>query len=112
MTQRLSYFHRGGENIYPKEIEAFLFSHPKVAQAAVSGVPDEHYGEAVMAWIQLHEGEQSSEGEIRDFCQDQIAHFKVPKYIWFVDEFPMTVTGKLQKFRMREIAAEKLGLTA
>ena len=101
---------RGGENIYPKEIEAFLFTHPRVAQVAVFGVPDEHYGEAVMAWIQLHQGEQCTEDEIRDFCQDRIAHFKIPKYIWFVDEFPMTVTGKLQKFRMREIAMEKLGL--
>ncbi len=101
---------RGGENIYPKEIEAFLFTHPKVAQAAVFGVPDERYGEAVMAWLQLHEGEQCSEDEIRGFCEDQIAHFKIPKYIWFVNEFPMTVTGKLQKFRMREIAMEKLGI--
>ena len=99
---------RGGENIYPKEIETFLYTHPKVAQVAVFGVPDERYGEAVMAWLQLHEGEQCSADDIRDFCEDQIAHFKIPKYIWFVDEFPMTVTGKLQKFRMREIAAEKL----
>ncbi len=103
---------RGGENIYPKEIEAFLFTHPKVAQVAVFGVPDERYGEAVMAWIQLHQDEQCSEDEIREFCKDKIAHFKVPAHIWFVDEFPMTVTGKLQKFRMREIAMEKLGLKA
>jgi len=101
---------RGGENIYPKEIEAFLFTHPKLAQVAVFGVPDEFYGEEIMAWIQLHQGEQCSEDDIRDYCKDQIAHFKIPKYIWFVDDFPMTVTGKLQKFRMREIAIEKLQL--
>ena len=101
---------RGGENIYPKEIEAFLFTHPKLAQVAVFGVPDKFYGEEIMAWIQLHQGEQCSEDDIRDYCKDQIAHFKIPKYIWFVDDFPMTVTGKLQKFRMREIAIEKLQL--
>ena len=101
---------RGGENIYPKEIEAFLFTHPKLAQVAVFGVPDKFYGEEIMAWIQLHHGEQCSEDDIREYCKDQIAHFKIPKYIWFVDDFPMTVTGKLQKFRMREIAIEKLQL--
>ena len=99
---------RGGENIYPKEIEEFLFTHPKVAQVAVFGVPDELYGEAVMAWIQLHAGEEASEEEMREYCKEQIAHFKIPKHIWFVEDFPMTVTGKLQKFRMREIAMEKL----
>ena len=99
---------RGGENIYPKEIEAFLFTHPKIAQVAVFGIPDEFYGEEIMAWIQLHNGEQATEEEIREFCKDQIAHFKIPKYIWFVDEFPMTVTGKLQKFKMREIATAKI----
>jgi len=99
---------RGGENIYPAEIEEFLFTHPKVAQVAVFGVPDEFYGEEVMAWIQLHAGEQASEDEIRDFCKGKIAHFKIPRLIWFVDEFPMTVTGKLQKFRMREMAIERL----
>jgi len=101
---------RGGENIYPREIEDYLFSHPKVAEVAVFGVPDEFYGEAVMAWILLHAGSTATEAELREFCKDRIAHFKIPKYIWFVDEFPTTVTGKLQKFRMREIAAEKLGL--
>ena len=101
---------RGGENIYPKEIEAFLFTHPKIAQVAVFGVPDKFYGEEIMTWIQLHEGEQCSEDDIRSYCKDQIAHFKIPKYIWFVDKFPMTITGKLQKFRMQEIATRKLGL--
>ena len=102
---------RGGENIYPAEIEAFLFTHPKVAQVAVFGVPDKLYGEEIMAWIQLHAGQQATEAEIRAFCKDQIAHFKIPKYIWFVEDFPMTVTGKLQKFRMREIASEQLQTT-
>ena len=99
---------RGGENIYPREIEEFLFTHPKVAQVAVFGIPDEYYGEEVMAWVQLHAGETATEDELRNYCKDQIAHFKIPKHIWFVEEFPMTVTGKLQKFRMREIAMEKL----
>ncbi len=103
---------RGGENIYPAEIEEFLFTHPKVAQVAVFGVPDEFYGEVVMAWIQLHQGETATEEELRDYCKDKIAHFKIPKYIWFVDEFPMTVTGKLQKFRMSEMTEEKLKKTA
>ncbi len=100
---------RGGENIYPREVEDFLFTHPKVAEVAVFGVPDEFYGEEVMAWIKLHAGAASTEEEIREFCKGNIAHFKVPKYVWFVEEFPMTVTGKLQKFRMREMAMEKLG---
>jgi fatty-acyl-CoA synthase len=99
---------RGGENIYPREIEEFLFNHPKIAQVAVFGVPDELYGEEVMAWIQLHAGENCDESEIKDYCKGKIAHFKVPKFIWFVETMPMTVTGKLQKFRMREIAIEKL----
>jgi fatty-acyl-CoA synthase len=103
---------RGGENIYPAEIEAFLFTHPKVAQVAVFGVPDAFYGEEVMAWVQLHGGEEATEEEIRAFCKGQIAHFKIPRYVWFVEEFPMTVTGKLQKFRMREIAMERMAQQA
>jgi fatty-acyl-CoA synthase len=99
---------RGGENIYPAEIEEYLFTHPKIAQVAVFGVPDAFFGEEVMAWVQLKSGETASEDEIRDFCTGRIAHYKVPRHIWFVDEFPMTVTGKLQKFRMREMAREKL----
>ena len=98
---------RGGENIYPREIEELIFSHPKVAEVAVFGVPDEFYGEELMAWIELHAGESASEDEMREFCKANLAHFKVPKYIWCVEEFPMTVTGKLQKFRMREMALEK-----
>ena len=100
---------RGGENIYPAEIEEFLFTHPKVAQVAVFGVPDPFYGEEVMAWVQLRAGQTASEEEFKAFCQGQIAHFKIPRYIRFVEEFPTTVTGKLQKFRMREMAAEQLG---
>ena len=99
---------RGGENIYPREIEDFVFTHPKVAAVAVFGVPDDYYGEEVMAWVQLHAGASATEEELRQFCKGRIAHFKIPRYIWFVDEFPMTVTGKLQKFRMREIAMKKL----
>ncbi len=99
---------RGGENIYPREIEDFIFTHPKVAEVAVFGIPDDYYGEEVMAWVELHAGESLTEEELREFCQGNIAHFKIPRHIWFVDEFPMTVTGKLQKFRMREIAMEKL----
>jgi fatty-acyl-CoA synthase len=75
---------------------------------AVFGIPDEYFGEEIMAWVELHAGESATEDEIREFCRDRIAHFKVPKQIWFVDEFPMTVTGKVQKFRMREIAAERM----
>ncbi|MDP1644053.1 MAG: AMP-binding protein [Thiobacillus sp.] len=100
---------RGGENIYPAEIEEFLFTHPKVAQVAVFGVPDPFYGEEVMAWVQLRAGQSTSEDELKAFCQGQIAHFKIPRYIRFIEEFPTTVTGKLQKFRMREMAAEQLG---
>ncbi len=99
---------RGGENIYPAEIERHLYEHPKVAQVAVFGVPDHYYGEEVMAWIQLKAGQNATEEEMRDWCRGRIAHYKVPRYVWFVDDFPMTVTGKLQKFRMREIAAARL----
>ena len=99
---------RGGENIYPREIEDFLFSHPKIAEVAVFGVPDEFYGEEIMVWIQLKSGETLTEAEVKEYCKDKLAHFKIPKTVCFVDEFPMTVTGKLQKFRMREIAMEEM----
>ncbi len=99
---------RGGENIYPREIEDVMFSNPKVMEVAVFGVPDDFYGEQVMAWVQLHPDQAADEQEIQDFCRKHLAHFKVPRYVWFVSEFPMTVTGKLQKFRMREIASEKM----
>jgi fatty-acyl-CoA synthase len=97
---------RGGENIYPREIEELIFSHPKVAQVAVFGIPDDYYGEEVAAWIQTHADEEMTSEEVRDFCRERIAHFKVPRHIRFVSEFPMTVTGKLQKFRMRELEGE------
>lgn len=99
---------RGGENIYPREIEDLLFTHPKVSEVAVFGVADEFYGEEIIAWILLHEGETATEEEIKSFCEGKIAHFKIPKTIRFVNEFPMTVTGKLQKYRMREIEQDKL----
>jgi fatty-acyl-CoA synthase len=99
---------RGGENIYPREIEDFIFTHPKVAAVAVFGIPDAFYGEEVLAWIQLHADTDCTADEIQAFCRDKLAHFKIPKLIEFVDSFPMTVTGKLQKFKMREMTIEKL----
>jgi fatty-acyl-CoA synthase len=99
---------RGGENIFPREIEEFLYTHPKIEEAEVCGVPDPKYGEEVCAWIKLREGEQATAEEIRAFCEGKIAHFKIPKYIKFVEEFPMTVTGKVQKYMMREAMAEEL----
>jgi fatty-acyl-CoA synthase len=103
---------RGGENIYPREIEAVLFEHPAVAGAQVIGVPDERMGEELMAWVQVREGSEISEDDVRDFCRQRVAHFKVPRYVKFTTEFPMTVTGKVQKFRMRQIAIAELGLQA
>ena len=100
---------RGGENIFPREIEEFLYTHPKIEQVEVIGVPDAKYGEEVCAWIKLHEGESADEDEVRSFCKDKIAHFKIPRYIRFVDNFPMTVTGKVQKYIMRERMAAELG---
>jgi fatty-acyl-CoA synthase len=101
---------RGGENIYPREIEEFLFTHPDIQDAKVIGIPDEKYGEEVCAWVQLRQGAALTEEDIRAFCKEHIAYFKVPRYIRLVDEFPMTVTGKVQKFRMREVMAAELGL--
>jgi len=103
---------RGGENIYPREIEEFLYTHPKVEEVEVIGVPDAKYGEEVCAWIKLREGEQMTAEEIRDFCKGRIAHFKVPKHIKFVESFSMTVTGKVQKFVMREQMKEELAATS
>ena len=101
---------RGGENIYPREIEEFLYTNPKIEQVEVVGVPDPKFGEEVAAWIKLHEGQTASEAEIREFCKGKLAHFKIPTYMRFVDEFPMTVTGKVQKYLIRESMAEELGL--
>ena len=101
---------RGGENIYPREIEEFLFGHPKVKNVQVIGVPDEKYGEEIQAWIELREGETATEDEIRAYCKGKIAHYKIPRYVKFVTEYPMTITGKIQKFKMREAAIKELGL--
>jgi fatty-acyl-CoA synthase len=98
---------RGGENISPWQIEQFLLSHPKVAEAAVFGVPDESLGEEVMAWIRLQPGATATTQELRNYCRGRIAHFKIPREIWFVEEFPLTVSGKVQKFRMRDMVLEK-----
>ena len=103
---------RGGENVYPREIEEFLYRHPKIQDVQVIGVPDDRYGEEICAWVKLRPGVSATEEEIRVFCRDQIAHYKVPRYIKFVDEFPMTVTGKIQKFIMRERMINELGLKA
>ncbi|MEP7306993.1 MAG: AMP-binding protein [Acidobacteriota bacterium] len=103
---------RGGENVYPREVEEFLFRHPKVAEVQVFGVPDPRYGEELASWIITKPGQVCTEDEIRDFCRDQIACYKVPRYIRFVDELPITVTGKPQKFVMRAAMMRELGLTA
>jgi fatty-acyl-CoA synthase len=102
---------RGGENVYPREIEEFLYTHPKVMDVQVIGVPDRKYGEEICAWVRLREGQHATEEEIRDFCRGQIATYKIPRYIRFSTEFPTTVTGKVQKYRMREISVAELGLT-
>jgi fatty-acyl-CoA synthase len=102
---------RGGENLYPREIEEFLYGHPKVQDVQVFGVPDPKYGEELCAAIVLREGVEATEDEIRDFCKGRIAHYKVPRYVRFVDDFPKTVTGKVQKFIMRKEMAEELGLS-
>lgn len=99
---------RGGENVYPREIEEFLFTHPDIQDAAVFGVPDARYGEQVAVWVQAREGANLSTTDVQAFCQDKIAHFKVPRYVKFVQEFPMTVTGKIQKFVMRDAMTEEL----
>ena len=101
---------RGGENIYPREIEEFLYRHPQVQDVQVVGLPDRKYGEELCAWIIAKPGEAPTEADIRAFCQGQIAHYKVPKYIQFVTEFPMTVTGKIQKFKIRDAMKSQLGL--
>jgi fatty-acyl-CoA synthase len=101
---------RGGENIYPREIEEFLFTHTAIEQAAVVGVPDPKYGEELCAWIKLKPSAAATEDEIRCFCRSQLAHYKVPRYVMFVDSFPQTVTGKIQKFKIREAMRDELGL--
>jgi fatty-acyl-CoA synthase len=104
---------RGGENVYPREIEEFLYTHPDILDAQVIGVPDEKYGEELCAWIRMKEGAEPLDAEkIREFCTGQLAHYKIPRYVEIVDEFPMTVTGKIRKVEMREITSKKLGLTS
>jgi fatty-acyl-CoA synthase len=101
---------RGGENVYPREVEEFLYQHPAVGDVQVVGVPDERYGEELCAWVRLREGQAVTGDELRDWCRGRIATFKIPRYWMFVDEFPMTVTGKVQKFKMREVSVGELGL--
>jgi len=103
---------RGGENVYPREVEEFLYQHPAVGDVQVVGVPDERYGEELCAWVRLREGQAVSGEELREWCRGRIATFKIPRYWRFVDEFPMTVTGKVQKFKMREASIAELGLEA
>jgi fatty-acyl-CoA synthase len=102
---------RGGENVYPREVEEFLFRHPKIAAVQVVGVPDQKYGEELCAWVQLKPGASANAEEVQSFCKGQIAHYKIPRYIKFVEVFPMTVTGKVQKFIMREAMMKELGLS-
>jgi fatty-acyl-CoA synthase len=101
---------RGGENIYPREIEEYLHTHAAVADVQVVGLPSEHYGEEVCAWIRLKPDSHTSEDEIISFCRGKIAHYKVPRYVVFVEEYPTTVTGKVQKYRLRELGIERFGL--
>ena len=101
---------RGGENISPREIEEFLHTHPAVLDVEVIGVPDARLGEEIMAWIRVRDGATLTQKDVADFCRGRIAHFKVPRYVHIADEFPMTVTGKTQKYRIREQSIELLGL--
>jgi fatty-acyl-CoA synthase len=101
---------RGGENVYPREVEEFLYQHPAVGDVQVVGVPDARYGEELCAWVRLREGQEVGGDELREWCRGRIASFKIPRYWKFVDEFPMTVTGKVQKFKMREASVAELGL--
>jgi fatty-acyl-CoA synthase len=101
---------RGGENIYPREIEEFLYTHPLVDEVQVIGVPNERLGEVVCAWIRVKPGQEATAEAIREYCRGRIAYFKIPELIRFVDNFPITVTGKIQKFRMREAEIQERGL--
>jgi len=103
---------RGGENVYPREIEELLFQHPAILDVQIIGVPDRKFGEEVMAWVRLREGKSASSDELKAFCKSNLAYFKVPQYCKFVDSFPVTVTGKIQKYKMRETSIEELGLQA
>jgi fatty-acyl-CoA synthase len=102
---------RGGEKIFPREVEEFLFTHSRIAEAYVIGVPDSYYGEQVMAWVKLKPGQNMNTTELQSFCRGQIMDYKIPHYVKFVDDFPKTITGKVQKFKMREISMTELGLS-
>jgi fatty-acyl-CoA synthase len=102
---------RGGENVYPREVEEFLYRHPKVQSVQVFGVPDPKYGEEVCTWIVVRRGHMLTEQQVRDFCKGEIAHYKVPRYVRFVEQFPLTATGKPQKFEMRNAMVKELALT-
>jgi fatty-acyl-CoA synthase len=101
---------RGGENVYPREVEEFLYTHPEVVDVQVVGVPDSRFGEELCAWVRVAEGSSLTPDELREWCRGKLAHYKVPRYVRFTDEFPMTVTGKVQKFKMREVSVQELGL--
>jgi len=101
---------RGGENIYPREIEEFLYQHPDILDVQIVGIPDERLGEEIMAWIILKEGKEATPESIIEFCKGEISHFKIPKYIEFIEEYPMTASGKIQKYKLKEKAVEKLEL--
>jgi fatty-acyl-CoA synthase len=101
---------RGGENIYPREVEEFLYTHPKVDEVQVVGIPNARLGEIVMAWVRLRPGQEATEAEIRAFCQGQIAYYKIPEHVRFVDDFPATLSGKIQKYKIREFEIEARGL--
>ena len=103
---------RGGENVYPLEVEEFLYGHPAIEDVQIFGVADERYGEELCAWVKLRSDATATEDDIRAFCRNQIAHQKIPRYVRFVDAFPMTVTGKMQKFLMREAMEKELGVVA
>jgi fatty-acyl-CoA synthase len=103
---------RGGENVYPREIEEFLYTHPDIADVQVIGVPDQKYGEELCAWIRIRDGAEPLDAErVREFCAGKLAHFKIPRYVLVVDDFPMTVTGKIRKVEMRERSVELLNLS-
>jgi fatty-acyl-CoA synthase len=101
---------RGGENVYPREVEEYLYQHPAIQDVQVFGVPDDRYGEEVCAWVKLRPGASLTEAELQAFCRGQIAHQKIPRYVRFVESFPMTVTGKMQKFLMRDAMERELGV--
>ena len=103
---------RGGENIYPREVEEFLYGHPQIEDVQVIGVPDEKYGEELCAWIRVRGGAELTAEDIRAYCTGKIAHYKIPRYVRITTEFPMTVTGKIQKYKMREVSVSELGLQA